>query len=54
MKFVPTTLTCTPVRATSSATFLASMVAPARAAEYSGAPGVGRTAEALVIKSIWP
>ena len=54
MKFVPTAFTCTPVRATSIATFLASIVAPARAAEYSGASGGGRAADALVMTSTWP
>ncbi len=54
MKLVPTALTCTPWRATSSATFRVSIVAPARAEEYSGAPGVGRAAEALVITRICP
>lgn len=49
MKFVPTAFTCTPVRATSSATFLTNIVAAARADEYNGAPGVARAPEALVI-----
>jgi len=42
-------VTCTPVTATSAATLRASIVAPALAAEYRGAPGVGRAADALVI-----
>ena len=33
MKLMPRTFTCTPVEATSAATFLANIVAPARAAE---------------------
>lgn len=42
MKLVPIAFTCTPWRATSAATFFTNIVAPARAAEYSGAFGVGR------------
>ena len=48
MKFVPMALTCTLRSATSTATLRTSMLAAARADEYSGAPGVGRAPAALV------
>ena len=51
MKLVPSALTWTPVRATSSATLRTRWFAAARADEYSGAPGVARAPEALVTTS---
>ena len=47
MKFVPMAFTCTLRSATSDATLRTSMLAAARAVEYSGAPGVGRAPAAL-------
>ena len=54
MKFVPIALIWTLRPTTSSATLRTSMLAAARADEYSGAPGVGRAPAALVNSRIWP
>ena len=54
MKLVPMALICTLRSTTSAATLRTSMLAAARAVEYSGAPGVGRAPAALVNKSTWP
>ena len=54
MKFVPMALTCTLRSTTSAATLRTSMLAAARADEYSGAPGVGRAPAALVNTSTCP
>ncbi len=54
MKFVPMALTCTSEATTSAATLRTSMLAAARAEEYSGAPGVGRAPAALVNSSTCP
>ena len=42
-------MTCTPLRATSSATLRTRWFAAARTDEYSGAPGVALAPDALVI-----